>query len=257
MDSQSVIFLDQDKIAQIVLNRPGRLNAIDLSLKQGLDAALEQVEQSAEFRVVVLRGEGRAFCAGGDLGAIRNRQGMGRPEDLAYSQGLLRRLLELDQIVIAAVHGHVMGAGFNLAMAADLVYAAEGTQFSQAFVKLGLTPDWGGMYLLPLLAGARRAKECFFFGERFDARRAMNWGLVNAVFAPDRLLSEVMALAQKLANGPWSALRLAKRILDRAAPQGLQAVFSAEVEAFRECGASPDFAEGLAAFAEKRKPNFN
>ncbi|MBU4276120.1 MAG: enoyl-CoA hydratase/isomerase family protein [Proteobacteria bacterium] len=257
MDSQSVIFMAQGKIAQIVLNRPDRLNAIDHSLKLGLAAALDQLEKSKDLRVVVLRGEGRAFCAGGDLSAIQNRQGMGRPEDLVYSQSLLGRLLELDQIVIAAVHGHAMGAGFNLAMAADLVYAADDTQFSQAFVKVGLTPDWGGMYLLPLLAGPRRAKECFFFGERFDARRALSWGLVNAVFAPDRLLSEVMALADRLAAGPWSALRLAKRIVDRDAPQGLQAVFSAEVDAFRQCSASPDFAEGIAAFLEKRKPNFN
>ena len=161
-------------------------------------------------------------------------------------------MLNLEQVVIGAVHGFAVGAGCNLAMAADLVYAAEGTQFGQAFVKVGLVPDWGGMYLLPGLAGARKAKEWFFFGERFDAREAMAHGLVNQVFPPDELLDRVMELAARLAAGPQAAIRMTKRIVDQVRPRGLQAVMSAEVEAFRECMHSKDFAEGLAAFAQKR-----
>ena len=256
MDAPKVIFEAQGRIAQITLNRPHRLNAINHALKQDLDAALKQVEQSEEIRVVILRGAGRAFCAGGDLSAIQGGQTMGRPEDLVYSQSLVRRILELKQVVIAAVHGFATGAGCNLAMAADLVYAAQGTQFGQAFVKVGLVPDWGGMYFLPQLMGTRRAKECIFFGERFDARQARDWGLVNEVFPAEQMEAEVMARAQKLADGPWTAIRLAKRIVDQVAPQGMQAVFDAEVQAFVECSTSPDFKEGLSAFLEKRKPNF-
>lgn len=257
MDAPRVIFEAQGKIASITLNRPQRLNAINHALKQDLDAALKQVEQSQEIRVVILQGAGRAFCAGGDLSAIQGGQAMGRPEDLAYSQSLVRRILELKQVVIAAVHGFATGAGCNLAMAADLVYAAQGTQFGQAFVKVGLTPDWGGMYFLPRLMGPRRAKECIFFGERFDAQQAQDWGLVNQVFPADQMQAEVTARAQKLAAGPWTAIRLAKRIVDQIAPQGIEAVFAAEVEGFVECSVSPDFKEGLAAFLEKRKPNFS
>lgn len=256
MDSEAVQFASQGKIAQIILNRPERLNAINFALKEGLDAALCRVEQSPELRVVILRGAGRAFCAGGDLSAIQDKQNMGRPEDLLYSQSLVKRIMDLEQIVIAAVHGFATGAGCNLALAADLVYAAEGTQFGQAFVKVGLTPDWGGLYLLPRLAGPRRAKECFFFGDRLDAHKALSWGLVNDVFPLDCLLPEVMARAEKLADGPWGPLRLAKQIVDKVQPQGMEAVFAAEIEAFRECSSSPDFGEGLAAFFEKRKPNF-
>lgn len=256
MEAEAVRFEAQGRVAQVILNRPHKLNAINLDLKEGLDAALRRVEQSAELRVVILRGQGRAFCAGGDLGAIQKKKGMGRPEDLLFSQELLKRLMGLEQIVIAAVQGFATGAGCNLALAADLVYAAEGAQFGQAFVKVGLTADWGGLYLLPLLAGPRRAKECFFFGERFDARQALAWGLINAVFPAERLLAEVTARAERLAAGPWTPLRLTKRILDQVLPQGREAVFAAEGEAFRECSASPDFQEGLAAFLEKRPAKF-
>ena len=227
-----------------------------MELKRGLDNILHRIEDSEDLRVVILRGAGRAFCTGGDLSTIQRQEGMGRPEDLKYSQSLLKRILELEQVVIAAVHGYATGAGCNLAMAADLVYAAEGTKFGQAFVKVGLTPDWGGMYLLPLLGGVRWAKECFLFGENIDAKIALAHGLINAVFPEEELLSQVEDRAQRLAAGPWDAIRLIKRILDKVHPKGLQAVLDAEVQAFKECAKSPNFAEGLSAFLEKRNPRF-
>ncbi len=255
-DSSVVKIRPQGRVVEVILSRPERLNAIDFEMKEGIDIALKKIEDSDGWRVVVLRGEGRAFCSGGDLGAIRDKKNIGRPEDLYYSQSLLKRLLNLEQVVIAAVHGFATGAGCNLAMAADLVYAAEGTQFGQAFVKVGLTPDWGGFYLLPRLVGVRRAKECFLFGERFDAQKALSWGLVNGVFPSEQFLPEVMARASKIATGPWNAIRLIKEIVDQVDPFGIQAAFEAEVEAFRKCSQSPDFADGLEAFFEKREPNF-
>ena len=246
----------QDRIAQIILNRPEKLNAINNDLKKGLGAALDRIAEDDSIRVVILRGQGKAFCAGGDLGSIKNQENMGRPQDLEYSQAILQRILNLEQVVISAVHGFAVGAGCNLAMAADLVYAARGTKFGQAFVKVGLVPDWGGMYLLPTLAGVRKAKEWFLFGERFDAQEAQAYGLVNQVFEPEELLEKVMERAMKLAAGPQQAIRMAKRIVDQVRPQGLQAVFTAEVDAFTQCMHSEDFAEGLAAFAEKRAPVF-
>ncbi len=246
----------QDQVAQIILNRPEKLNAVNHELKLGLEVALQQLAEAGEVRVVILRGEGRAFCAGGDLSSIKNQENMGRPQDLEFSQRLLLRILSLEQVVISAVHGFAVGAGCNLAMAADLVYAAKGTKFGQAFVKVGLVPDWGGMHLLPRLAGVRKAKEWFFLGERFDAQQALTHGLINQVFEPEELLERVLEIAGKLAAGPQAAIRMTKRIVDQVTPKGLQAVFSSEVEAFKQCMDSEDFAEGLAAFAEKRPPAF-
>ena len=243
-------------ICQIILNRPDKLNAINIDVKAGLEAAFDRVSREPEIRVVVLRGRGKAFCSGGDLGSIQKREGMGRPQDLEYSHAILKKILNLGQVVICAVQGFAVGAGCNLAMAADLVYAAEGAKFAQAFVKVGLVPDWGGMYLLPALAGVRKAKEWFFFGERFDAREAMSHGLVNQVFPPEELLDRVMERAAALAAGPQAAIRMTKRIVDQVRPMGLDAVMKAEVEAFKECMRSEDFAEGLAAFADKRPPKF-
>lgn len=255
-ETPAVKFDLQDQVAQIILNRPEKLNAVNHELKMGLEAALQRVTEDDGIRVVILRGEGRAFCAGGDLGSIKNRENMGRPQDLEFSQRLLQRILSLEQVVISAVHGFAVGAGCNLALAADLVYAAKGTKFGQAFVKVGLVPDWGGMYLLPNLAGARKAKEWFLFGEPFDAQEAMAHGLVNQVFEPEELLERVLERARKLAAGPQAAIRMTKRIVDQVRPQGLQAVFDAEVDSFKKCMDSEDFAEGLAAFAEKRPANF-
>lgn len=246
----------EERIAVVSLNRPQRRNAINLELKQGLNKALAEIEGNHSLRVVVFRGEGKGFCSGGDLAAIESGEGMGRPEDLRYSQGLLKRILELEPVTMAAVHGFAMGAGCNLALAPDLVYAAKGTKFGQAFIRVGLIPDWGGMYLLPRLAGTRKAKEWILFGQPFAAEEALAQGMINEVFDPEALFPEVMKRARRLAAGPWTAMRLAKRTLDRVSPRGLDAVFEAEVEAFALCKESPDFKEGLRAFLEKREPVF-
>jgi 2-(1,2-epoxy-1,2-dihydrophenyl)acetyl-CoA isomerase len=227
-----------------------------LEVKVALDRIIEKIKSNGMLRVVVLRGEGRAFCSGGDLRSIKNKEGMGRPEDLRSSHSILRKLLNLEPVVISVVHGFAMGAGCNLALAADLVYAARGTKFGQAFVNLGLVPDWGGMFFLPRLAGIRKAKEWIFFGQTFDAEEALSCGLINGVLAPDSLVPEVLEKAKRLAAGPWTAIRFAKRTLDQISERGLEAVFEAEIDGFGKCMASPDFQEGLTAFLEKRKPIF-
>ena len=181
---------------------------------------------------------------------------MGRPEDLRYSHQLLKTIMGLEQVVISAVQGFATGAGCNLALAADLVYAAKGAKFSQAFVKVGLVPDWGGMYILPRLSGIRKAKEWILLGEIFDAEEALSYGLINGVFDADLLHQEVLARARKIAEGPWTAIRLAKQILNKGSKEGIDAVLEAEINAFMQCKDTPDFEEGLNAFLEKRKPVF-
>jgi len=255
-DTEAIRIEVEDRLAVVSLNRPDRLNAINLELKRGLERALDRLEADQELRVVILRGEGRAFCSGGDLSAIQQKEGMGRPEDLRYSHGILKRIMNLEQITISAVHGFAMGAGCNLALSTDLVYAASGTKFSQAFTRIGLIPDWGGMYVLPRLAGIRKAKEWILFGKPFSAEEALSLGVLNGIFDPEVLFPEVKNLARELSKGPWTAIRLAKKILDKVYPQGLEAVLEAEVESFARCKETPDFQEGLQAFLEKRKPVF-
>lgn len=246
----------EERIAVVTLSRPGNLNAINLEMKRSLEKALNEIESNGDLRVVVYKGEGRAFCSGGDISSIKKKEGLGRPEDLEYSHRLLRRVMRLEQIVISAVHGFAMGAGCNLALAADLVYAAKGTKFGQPFVKIGLVPDWGGMYILPRLAGMRKAKEWILFGQPFDAEEALSHGLINGVFDQDVFFQEVLDRARKLAAGPWTAIRLAKRVLDWSSEEGLEAVFEAELKAFSQCAGTSDFSEGLSAFLEKREPVF-
>jgi len=255
-DSKPVRLEIEGKIAKIILNRPEQLNAINLALKQHLNQALDEIISRQNIRVVILQGEGRAFCAGGDLQAIRAKDGIGRPEDLAYSHSLLKKLISLDAIVMSAVHGFAAGAGFILALAADLVYAARGTQFHMAFVRLGLVPDWGGMYLLPRLAGIRKAKEWMLFAETLDAETALNCGLVNAIFEEKAFFQNVLERAERLAAGPWTAIQTIKAFLNQTPEITLEEALNMELEAFSACMASHDVEEGINAFFEKRAPRF-
>ena len=256
MHSDTVTLDTRGRIGILSLNRPDRLNAINHDVKLQLDAAVENIKSNPDLRVVVIKGEGRAFCAGGDLDSIKENRSTGESQNLELSHRILRRLTGLDQIVIACVHGFAAGAGCNLALAADLVYAARGTRFSQAFIKVGLVPDWGGMYLLPHLAGNRKAKEWILFGEPITAEEALAYGLINAVFEEDELFEKVMARAEKLASSPWAAVRLVKKVLDRDQKREMAPVLKAELEAFDICSRTPDFEEGVNAFLEKRKPVF-
>jgi 2-(1,2-epoxy-1,2-dihydrophenyl)acetyl-CoA isomerase len=255
-ETEAVRIEIKNRLAVVSLNRPDRLNAINLDLKQGLERALDVVQSDKNLRVVVIRGEGRAFCSGGDLNAIHKNKGMGRLEDLRYSQSILKKLMNLEQVTISAVHGFATGAGCNLALSTDLVYAAAGTRFSQAFNRVGLTPDWGGMYILPRLAGIRKAKELILFGKQFSAEDALSMGIINGIFSAETLTEEVMKLAHKLTQGPWMAIRLVKKIIDEVYPQGLDAIFDAEAESFSICKGTADFLEGLRAFDERRDPLF-
>ena len=257
MSGSNAIRLEiEGKIAQIIFNRPNQLNAINLAFKQQLDQALDEIISRQSIRVVILRGEGRAFCAGGDLQAIRERDGIGRPHDLAYSHDILKKLLSLDAIVISAVHGFAAGAGFILALASDLIYATKETRFHMAFVRVGLIPDWGGMYLLPRLVGIRRAKELILFSETLDSKTAFNYGLINAIFNEKEFLKNILERAERLADGPWTAIRAIKKNLNISLQMTLDEALRMEMESFSTCMASPDADEGINAFIEKRTPKF-
>jgi len=256
MDDWGVVKLEiMDRVADIRLNRPEKLNAVNPEMKNALWEALEKIGGDENIRVVVLRGEGRAFCTGADLGAI-DKAAMGKTEDLEYSQKVLRKLIFLRQTVISAVHGYAAGAGCNFALSADLVFAARDAKFIQSFIKVGLVPDWGGMFFVPMLAGFRKAKEWMLTGGVITAEEALQFGLINRLYEPDRLVEETMNFAHKLAKGPSQALALTKRILNETYFSTLQTVYQAELNAYTTCRNSPDFEEGMRAFLEKRPAVF-
>jgi 2-(1,2-epoxy-1,2-dihydrophenyl)acetyl-CoA isomerase len=257
--NDTVIYSVADGIATITLNRPQVMNAINSAMMVQLRAACERAEGDASARAVVLRGAGPAFLAGGDVAFFHAN--LPRMPALAREGGaeLHHAILALRRApkpVLASVHGAVAGAGVSLMAAADLAIAAEETRFTIAYSKIGASPDGGATYFLPWLVGARRALELMLLSDAFDAQTALRLGLVNWVTAAERLGSETEAIARRIALGPTRAFGEIKRLVNEGHDRALAAQLDAEVEAFARCAATRDFAEGVAAFVEKRKPNF-
>lgn len=247
-------------VTTLVMNRPDRLNALNNELATALNEALSRIAQDAAVHVVVLTGAGRAFCAGGDLGAIakgRERGDMGSLEPLlrAGMQAVLT-MRAMPQPVIAAVNGAAAGAGMNVALAADIRVAAEEAVFGQNFAKVGLFPDYGGTYFLPQLAGPAVAAELFYTGDMIDARKALQWGLVNRVIPAAQLESEVLALAAKIADGPQVSIRAMKKTLFGSQKKALEEALEKEVANQIRCFQTEDCLDGIRAFLEKRPAKF-
>jgi len=248
-------------ICLLTLNRPDRLNALTLEVAHEFNAAVrEALERGA--RVIVLTGSGRAFCAGGDLREMQEIAGQeGRVE--AFFDEPLRILNESILLIrqtpvpfIAAVNGVASGGGCNLALACDLVIAAESAKFNQAFIKIGLVPDCGGTFMLPRLVGWKRATELMFTGDMITAERAAEMGMINSVAADGELMSQVMAMAEKLANAPTGAVGQIKKLLEASAVNDYGSQLDWERKAQIEAGKTKDFTEGVTAFLEKRPPRF-
>lgn len=247
-------------VATLVMNRPERMNAINKELAMALNQALDRLSGDDEVRVVVLTGAGRAFCAGGDLGAIGKGH---REKNTAELRPILRsgmqmvvKMRTMRQPVIAAIHGPAAGAGMNIALAADIRIASDEASFGQNFAKVGLFPDYGGTFFLPELVGPAIAAEMFYTGDMIDAATALRLGLVNRLVPFAQVEAEVSALAQKIAQGPAVAVRAVKKMLFGGSREKLQRALELEVEEQMKCFQSEDCGEGIAAFFEKRKPKF-
>ena len=251
----------QGSVCLLTLNRPDRLNALTVEVAADFKAAVhEALERGA--RAIVLTGSGRAFCAGGDLREmqeIASREG--RVE--AFFDEPLRILNESILLIrqtpvpfIAAVNGVASGGGCNLALACDLVIAAESAKFNQAFIKIGLVPDCGGTFILPRLVGSKRAAELMFTGEMITAEQAAAMGMINSVAADGELMSQVMAMAERLANAPTAAIGQIKQLLEASAVNDYGSQLDLERKAQIEAGKTRDFTEGVTAFLEKRPPRF-
>jgi len=259
--SDTILLAEADGVATIVLNRPDKLNAFAGDMRERLLAALDTVAARPDLRALVITGAGRGFCAGGDVNHMVSLKQRDAGFDemlplLAAGRAIVTRLATLPIPTIAAVNGVAAGAGMNLALACDLRIASDQASFGATFVKIGLHPDWGGTYFLARLVGEAKAKELCWTGDVVDAGEALRIGIVQRLVAHDRLLDEAAALAKRLAAAPAVSVQGAKRTLGRALSRSLAECFDAEESAQAACWASPDVAEGLAAFAAKRAPSF-
>ena len=241
----------------ITLNRPERLNALTIEMAEALSAALDAAQADAECRAVLLTGAGRAFCAGQDLTAIAGATGADVRRLLDRYHPVVEKLRALPMPVVCAVNGVAAGAGANLALACDIVLAAASASFVQAFARIGLIPDCGGTWMLPRLVGVARARALALLAEPVPAATAVEWGMIWQAVADDRLLSEAGALTTKLAQGPGVALGLIKQALDASESNDLKQQLELERDLQFEAAANPDFAEGVAAFLDKRAPHFS
>lgn len=254
-----VLYAVSDGVAAITFNRPQVMNALDAVTIRGFRAACERAETDDAARVVVLRGAGPAFVAGGDVATFRqNLAGMATlvPELAGELHRGVLALRRAPKPVLAAVHGAVAGAGVSIMLACDLVLAAVGTQFSLAYSRIGVSPDGGTTWFLPRLVGYQRAMELMLLADNVDAVAMQTLGVVNRVIAAEQLAAETEKLARRLAAGPAHAYAETKALVNRALHDGLAAHLDAEALAFARCAATPDFAEGVTAFVEKRKPEF-
>lgn len=255
--SNTIVTQDHGNWVEITLNRPDKLNSFNdemhLALRDALTAA-------AGKRAILLTGAGRGFCAGQDLGD-RDPSKMDGPPDLGktirtYYGPLIRQIRALELPVICAVNGVAAGAGANLALACDIVLAAQSAKFIQSFAKVGLVPDAGGTWSLPRLIGEARAKAIALTATPVPAAQAETWGMIWRAVADDALMEDARALTEQLAAGPTFGLARTKQALQASDANSMDAQLELEAELQAACGRSADYAEGVSAFLQKRAPNY-
>ena len=257
---ETIKFAIAGGVARLTLNRPERLNSFTVAMHGEVAAALDTVANSPDARALLITGEGRGFCAGQDLND-RAVAPDGEAVDLGesverYYSPLIRRIASLDMPVVCAVNGVAAGAGANIALACDVVLAARSAKFIQSFAAIGLIPDSGGTWVLPRLIGQARALGLALTGEPLGAEQAAAWGLIWKCVDDDQLMPEAQALADRFAAGPTLGLAATKHALRQSGLRTLDEELDHERDLMRRLGRSKDYAEGVAAFLEKRRPNF-
>jgi 2-(1,2-epoxy-1,2-dihydrophenyl)acetyl-CoA isomerase len=248
-----------DGVATLTLDRPDAFNALNLQLGQDLFHAALEVDEDPAVRCVVITGAGRAFCAGGDVKDFvdqLSRVGVLLKELTTYLHGAVSRLARSPKPVIMAVNGVAAGGGFSLALAGDLVIAAESARFTMAYSKIAATPDGSSSYFLPRLIGLRRAMELYYTNRVLSAREAVEWGLITRAVPDAEFRPAVDALARELAQGPTQAYGGAKRLLHQSTWESLETQMELEAQSIAAMGHTTDFAAGVTAFAQKKTPTF-
>jgi len=261
--SQDIITGVAGNVATITLNRPEVRNALSEGMRTGLHEFLTKAEHDDTIRAIVVRGAGEHFMAGGDVKSFGKLAKMTPDERRVMFENRIHHLhptifmmQRMRKPIIASVQGAAAGFGLSLAMACDLVIAADTAFFTLAYINIGTSPDGSGTYFLPRLVGLKKAMEIALLGDRFDAATAKDVGIVNYVVPAASLEAETAKLAGRLAHGPTRAIGNTKLLLNASLGQSLESQLSAEASAFADCAASADWAEGVTAFGEKRKPRF-
>lgn len=260
MAYETIITSVEAGVAVLTLNRPQTLNSFNERMHAEVREFLQQVQDDHDIRCLVLTGAGRGFCAGQDLGD-RAVTGTDAAPDLGQSvernyNPLIKTLMSLELPVVCAVNGVAAGAGANIALACDIVLAARSASFVQSFCKIGLVPDSGGTWNLPRILGLPRARGLALLGDKLPAETAAEWGMIWRCVEDGQLMEEAMQLARHLATQPTRGLAAIKKLLNQSFSHTLERQLELEKEAMRALGGTEDYREGVAAFMEKRKPEF-
>jgi 2-(1,2-epoxy-1,2-dihydrophenyl)acetyl-CoA isomerase len=260
-DPKSLVLEErEDAIVTIRLNRPDKLNALNIELGEALVHAILRTVEDRSVRCVVVTAAGRAFCAGGDiefLREIRQRKAADELEPLLRAgKEIVMAMATMPKIVITAVNGPAAGGGMNLALAGDIRIASDQAKFAESFVQIGLFPDFGGTYLLPRIVGPTRASELFYTAQMLSADEALKLGIVSRVIPQGEFEAETKKLAQTMATSASMSHRDVKHRMSSEYRKELEAALEEEIRLQLHCFESEDCLEGLNAFAEKRKPNF-
>ena len=259
MTYQTLLFDIQNNIATITLNRPEAANAMDPLMARELSDIAIICDESPEVRAVVIASTGKMFCAGGDLGVFAEAGDKVSAVIKQMAGDLhmgISRLSRMNAPVIAAVNGTAAGAGFSLALSADLVVSVDTAKFVMAYTNAGLSPDGSSSYFLPRRVGDRRARELMLTNRVLNAEEALDWGVINQIVSPDELDTTVAELATKLATGPTLAFGQVKSLLNASFDNSLETQMELETRGIADMSRSGDGKEGIAAFLAKRKPEF-
>ena len=259
MNFRYIVVDVKEGVATITLNRPEVLNSFNRAMVREAVDAVERLAEDDAIRAVLLTGAGRAFCAGQDLAEAVPPDGTPAPDigDIVHGYNrLVLAMRGLEKPIVAAVNGVAAGAGANIALACDLVIAAESASFIQSFSKIGLIPDNGGTFYLPRLVGMARATAMMMLGEKVTAEQALAWGMIHRVVPHAALVDAAWAVTHELARQPTRAFGLIKRALNASWTNDLEAQLELEAELQREAGRTHDYLEGVRAFQQKRQPSF-
>ena len=255
MTFETIRVAEEDAVATITLNRPEVMNGLNAQMRAELLTAFRR--QSETARAIVLTGAGRAFCSGQDLGDAANPDELDLERTLREEyEPLLRAIYACPVPTVAAVNGPAAGAGANLALACDVCIAADSAFFVQAFARIGLVPDAGGTYWLPRQVGFAKAMGAALFADKISARQAVDWNMIWEAVPDDQFAAAVQARARHLAQGPTAAYRRIKQALRSTYGRDIAAQLDLEARLQGEAGRTRDFAEGVAAFLQKRPPQF-
>jgi 2-(1,2-epoxy-1,2-dihydrophenyl)acetyl-CoA isomerase len=251
----------QDSVAEITLNRPDRLNAWTDQLGSELRQAIMEDAADPSVRAVLITGAGRGFSSGADVKEMLEQGARGERPDVGTMlreryHPIIKGIRELPKPVIAAVNGPAVGIGCSLALACDLIWAGESAIFGLAFVNIGLVPDGGSTFLVPVAVGKARALEMALLGDPVSAEDALDWGLINRVVPDGDLMDDARALARRVAKGPTRSYAQSKRALNNSLMKIMDEQLDLEAQIQGEMTQSADFIEGISAFVEKREPNF-